>query len=187
MAISLCHEGERLGLTSMLVGYDPLPQDRSALPTATPFWQMDRRRHDFIENLRGLIRDEKVDIVHAQGHIPAVYLEQVRSGWQNAPPIIVTMHVGLQGTWRWLWQIRRALRAADHLTAVSRDMAQTYSRVTGRPVGLLANGIDFECFTGIEPTQLQPGEPIRFAMMSRLDRAKRHVDAVCADCGRPQT
>ena len=98
----------------------------------------------------------------------------------DAPPNLATMHVGLQGTRRWFWQIRRALRAMDGLTAVSHDMARSYSRLAGRPVSLVANGVDCGALGQIAQQWPSAGAPFRFAMLSRLAPIKRHGDAVSA-------
>lgn len=180
MANALCREGEALGLSSILICYDPLPENAERFAPAAPYEQLDRRQADFIPRLRTLLHDESVDVAHAQGHIPACYLARAMAGLERPPARLASMHVGLQGTWRWLWRIRQCLRAMDRITAVSRDMAQTYGRLAGRPVDIVANGVDCRDLMRIVPASPRSGEPFRFAMLSRLDRVKRHAEAVFA-------
>lgn len=180
IANSLCQEGERLGLAPVLIGYDPPPDGAAVLAAAAPYIQLDRRKADFTEQLCAVLRSHAIDVVHAQGHIPACYLASALGRMPNAPVSLATMHVGLKGTRRWLWQIRRALRAMDGLTAVSKDMARTYSILSSRPVPVLTNGIDCQRLALDAPEWPTESSPFRFAMLSRLSHAKRHADAVMA-------
>ena len=180
MANALCGEHARLGHTSLLIGYDPPPSGAAVLAPAAPYIQLDRRRGDFTARLSAVLRDHAIDLAHAQGHIPACYLASALAHMPDAPPSLATMHVGLEGTRRWFWQIRNALRAMDGLTAVSHDMARSYSRLAGRPVSLVANGVDCDALGQIAPQWPSAGAPFRFAMLSRLAPIKRHADAVSA-------
>jgi glycosyltransferase involved in cell wall biosynthesis len=175
----LCRESAGLGLSPLLIGYDPLPSDAAALVPAAPYFQLDRKDPQFSAALRALLKEQAVDVVHAQGHIPAYYLARAVSGWRECPACIATMHVGMEQTWRWLWPVRKALRRMDHLTAVSTAMAGTYRRLSGKPVEFIANGIDCAEFAGAA-APYKIGEPFRFAMVSRLAPVKRHEDAVRA-------
>ncbi|MFM2372613.1 MAG: hypothetical protein RIS85_2335 [Pseudomonadota bacterium] len=176
----LSQEGERLGLTSLLIGYDPPPSQAAVLVPAAPYIQLDRRKADFADQLCAVLRSHAIDVVHAQGHIPACYLASALAHMPDAPSSFATMHVGLSGTRRWLWPIRRALRAMDGLSAVSKNMARTYSILSGRPVPVLTNGIDPQGLA-LNVSEWPPEKsPFQFAMLSRLARAKRHVDAIMA-------
>lgn len=180
MTNTLCVLGRSNGIDPIIVGYDPVTAGDAVLSPAAPYQQLDRRHSDFASRLRALLVDQRIDVTHAQGHIPAYYLNQALRGWKNAPARIATMHVGLQGTRHWYWQIRRSLRAMDRLTAVSTDLANTYARTAGRPVSVVFNGIDSEGLLLIKPVAPQPNLPFRFAMLSRLDPIKRHIEAVWA-------
>lgn len=175
----LCETGAAHGLAPMLIGYDPLTEAAASFAPSVTYRQLDRTVPDFLVQLRHVLQEEQIDVVHAQGHIPACYLAQVLETMPDAPASIATMHVGLQGTWRWLWPIRQGLRAMDQLIAVSEDMARTYARLAGRPVAYRPNGLDCRHFAQVAPTAPSPG-PFCFAMVSRLDRVKRHVAAVMA-------
>ncbi len=179
IANALCEVGNGQGLSSILIGYDPLPDDLPSLSPLAPYHQLDRQTPGFAASLGALLKAQQIDVVHAQGHIPAIYLAQALSEMPRRPASLATMHIGLQGTRRWLWAMRQGLRAMDGLTAVSRDLAQTYGRIAGRPVTVVANGIDCRDFAAINPRH-QHGEPFRFAMLSRLDRGKCHASAVRA-------
>jgi glycosyltransferase involved in cell wall biosynthesis len=179
LANMLCETGAAHGLEAMLIGYDPLPDTAASFTPAAPYRQLDRTGPDFLPQLRQLLREHRIDVVHAQGHIPACYLAQALQSMPDAPASVATMHVGLQGTWRWLWPIRQGLRAMGHLSAVSHDMARTYARLAGKPVAHRPNGVDCRHFAQITP-KAPDGGPFRFAMVSRIDRVKRHVDAVAA-------
>lgn len=180
MANSLAREAERLGLTAILIGYEPPPHNAATLAPTVPYIQLDRSRTDFAQQLREILHRETVDVAHAQGHIPACHLHAATDGMAQAPLRLATMHVGLNGTRRWFWQIRRALRAMDGVSAVSQDMARTYGRLAGRPVKVLTNGIDLENFAGYRAQGPSQGEPFRFAMLSRLAPEKRHILAIRA-------
>lgn len=175
---ALCRELERQGHAALMIGYDPLPPDAASLPALVSYVQLDRTAPGFPARLRDLLIARRVDVVHAQGHVPAWYLALAARGG-GVPARLATLHIGLQGTWRWLWPIRRGLRAMDRITAVSTSLARQYRAVSGRPVDVIANGIDLESFAGQRPTP--PATPVfRFAMLSRLDRDKRPLDAVRA-------
>ncbi len=176
----LCTSGAAHGIAPILIGYEPLAPQVATLRPAAPYWQLNRNAPDFAKALRTLLVDQQIDVVHAQGHIPACHLAQALKGWSDAPPSIATMHVGLQGTRRWLWPIRQSLRAMDRLTAVSPDMARAYSRVSGRAVSVVANGIDTRLFSRGSPQLAGKDQPFRFAMLSRLDAIKGHADAIAA-------
>lgn len=179
LANMLCETGVVHGVEPMLIGYEPLRAAAVSLAPAAPYRQLDRTAPDFLAQLRYVLRDGRIDVVHAQGHIPACYLARALASMPDAPASIATMHVGLQGTWRWLWPIRQGLRAMDRLTAVSGDMARTYARLAGKPVVQMPNGVHCDHFA--HTAAAPPGAgPFRFAMVSRLDRVKRHVDAVAA-------
>lgn len=180
IANTLCTEGAAHGIAPILIGYELAAPHTATLTPAAPYWQLDRTTPDFAKRLRTLLADQQIDVIQAQGHIPACHLAQALKGWRDAPPSIATMHVGLQGTRRWLWPIRQSLRAMDRLTAVSHDMARTYSRLSGCDVSVVPNGIDTRLFAGPMPTQPASGWPFRFAMLSRLDAIKGHADAVAA-------
>lgn len=180
MANALCRDGERLGLASLLIGYDPPPPQAAVLVAAAPYIQLDRQNGDFTEQLCAVLRSQAIDVAHAQGHIPACYLASALARMSDAPASLATMHVGLKGTRRWFWQIRRALRAMDGLSAVSIDMARTYCRLSSRPVPVLTNGIDCQSLDWKGPIWPSENSPFRFAMLSRLARTKRHVDAIVA-------
>lgn len=180
VANSLCASAARHGITPFLIGYEPLAPQTATLPPAAPYWQLDRTGSDFAGSLRDLVARQQIDVLHAQGHIPACHAAQAFKGWRAAPPCIATMHVGLQGTRRWLWPIRRSLRAMDRLTAVSQDMAGSYALVSGREVEVVANGIDTGLHAGAMPLWPVDGQPFRFGMLSRLDAIKGHAVAIAA-------
>lgn len=177
---SLCASAARHGITQFLIGYEPLAPQTATLPLAAPYWQLDRKAADFAGSLRNLVSEQQVDVLHVQGHIPACHAAQAFKGWRAAPPCIATMHVGLQGTRRWLRPIRRSLRAMDRLTAVSHDMAGSYALVSGREVEVVANGIDRGLHAGAMPLWPVDGQPFRFGMLSRLDAIKGHSVAIAA-------
>jgi glycosyltransferase involved in cell wall biosynthesis len=154
MVASLCAQSIKSGFEPVLICYDPPDLKAAQISCNAQMIQLDRKKKGFISELSAALTS--FDVVHAQGHIPAYYLEQTRFSGVK----VATMHIGMEDSWRWLLPVRRGLRAMDHLTAVSRPMAKVYSGLAGRPVDMF-----------------------RFVMLSRLHKVKRHVDAIAAiDC-----
>ncbi|MBB3859645.1 glycosyltransferase involved in cell wall biosynthesis [Novosphingobium hassiacum] len=180
IANDLARAGRALGQQPMLVGYEPVAANIATLTPQVEYVQLDRHDAGFVAKLRDLFRRERIALVHAHGHIAAVHLAQAIQGWADRPASLATMHLGMQGTWRWLWSIRRALRAMDGLNAVSNDLATTYATIAGRAVATIPNGIECAPYLAIDPLLPFAGAPFRFAMLSRLDPVKRHIDAVHA-------
>ena len=179
VANDLARAGRALGEQPMLLGYEPVTANIATLAPQAQYVQLDRHDAGFAETLRDLFRRERIALVHAHGHIAAVHLAQAIQGWTDRPATLATMHLGMQGTWRWFWSIRRALRTMDGLSAVSDDLAATYATISGRAVATVPNGIDCAPFLALAP--LPPSaETFRFAMLSRLDPVKRHTDAIHA-------
>lgn len=180
VANDLARAGRRLGQQPMLVGYEPVTENIATLAPQARYVQLDRHDAGFAETLRDLFRREHITLVHAHGHIAAVHLAQAIQGWADRPATLATMHLGMQGTWRWFWSIRRALRTMDGLSAVSDDLAATYATISGRAVATVPNGINCAPFLAIDPLPPSAETPFRFAMLSRLDPVKRHIDAIDA-------
>jgi glycosyltransferase involved in cell wall biosynthesis len=177
MVASLCAQSIKSGFEPVLICYDPPDLKAAQISCNAQMIQLDRKKKGFISELSAALTS--FDVVHAQGHIPAYYLEQTRFSGVK----VATMHIGMEDSWRWLLPVRRGLRAMDHLTAVSRPMAKVYSGLAGRPVDMIANGISLDAFRGNNARPVAANEPFRFVMLSRLHKVKRHVDAIAAiDC-----
>ncbi len=171
---ALCHAGEKDGLEPLVIGYDPLPDSTPTIALDVPYYQLNRRDRGFNSALADLIAQEHVQVLHAQGHIPACYATGVDV------PKLATMHIGMAGTWRWGWAVRRSLRAMNALFAVSRPMADQYERVCGAGIGVIPNGIDLDRFAAAPCKEYRKEGPFRFGMLSRLHPVKRHIDTVAA-------
>jgi glycosyltransferase involved in cell wall biosynthesis len=177
MVAELCQRGMKAGIKPALVCYDPLPEGTSQIGHDIELIQLNRKASGFRRNLGYALSN--FDLVHAQGHIPAHYVRH--SGYLG--PSIATMHIGMESGWRWLWPVRQGLRAMHHLAAVSEPMAALYTRISGRAVETVANGISIDRFSGHRAWPPAANEPFRFAMLSRLHSVKRHQDAIAAmDC-----
>jgi glycosyltransferase involved in cell wall biosynthesis len=177
MVASLCAHSLEMGFEPALICYDPPDPKAAQIACDAPMIQLDRKSRGFAAELQDALAS--FDIVHSQGHIPAYYLN--KSGYTGAR--LATMHIGMEDSWRWLLSVRQGLRAMDHLTAVSAPMAELYSRISGRQVDLIANGISLKGFVSHHARPAAANEPFRFVMLSRLHKVKRHVDAIAAiDC-----
>jgi glycosyltransferase involved in cell wall biosynthesis len=177
MVASLCAHSLETGLEPAIICYDPPDPKAAQIVCDAPMVQLDRKSRGFAAELQDALAS--FDIVHSQGHIPAYYLS--KSAYTGAR--LATMHIGMEDSWRWLLSVRQGLRAMDHLTAVSAPMAELYSRISGRQVDLIANGISLKGFVSHHARPAAANEPFRFVMLSRLHKVKRHVDAIAAiDC-----
>jgi glycosyltransferase involved in cell wall biosynthesis len=176
MVAALCAAGPADGIEPVVIGYDIPKPDNARIETAAPYIQLDRSAADFPAQLKRVLSDQAVDVVHAQGHIPAHLLKHTAA---FSGPQIATMHIGMQGSWRWLPQIRAGLRSVDGVYAVSQPMAKLYGRVCGRNVDVIHNGVDLHTHRETAKAPRSAG-PFRFAMLSRLDPVKRHRDAIAA-------
>lgn len=168
-----------LGVESTVIAYDPLPPSADEIELAAPIIRLDRKAAGFTDALVRELRAGGFAVAHAQGHIPAHYLAQA-ARYLPGLATIATMHVGMAGTWRWAWPVRRALRAMDALAAVSLPMAREFARLAGRPVELAPNGLALERLAGRRPRFPGLGAPFRFAACARLVPGKRLEDAVAA-------
>ena len=174
MVAELCRHSYALGIEPTLIFYDPDIGDAAQIACDAPVLAINRNSASFAKSLRSALGP--FDLVHAQGHISAHYVRQ--SG--HAGPSVATIHVGMERNWRWLYSIRQGLRAMDQLTAVSEPLAKLYSRIAGRTVELVANGISLELFAGHRAQPPQSNDSFRFVMLSRLHEVKGHRDAIAA-------
>ena len=176
---TLCTHAPDDGIEPFIIGYDRPHPDCLLIQSNAPYIQLDRRSVNFCRQLSNALSERKIDIVHAQGHIPA-YLLNNSGAFQG--PKIVTTHIGMQGTWRWLPQIRSGLRHMDRIFAVSKPMAHLYRRISGRNVDVIPNGIALSSYLHTNVHAPRPGQAFCFIMLSRLDPIKRHQDAIkCMD------
>lgn len=167
----LCRTAAAQGIEPVVVTYDP-PSGGAALdPDGASVVALDRRAPGFSRKLADLLAAERIDLLHAQGHIPAALA-------RGAPvPTVATVHVGLSGNRRWLLPIVRGLRAAAAVTAVSDDLARTFGRLSGRRVATIPTGVDTELFRPVP----RPREgPFTIGVVARLHKVKRHRDALAA-------
>lgn len=89
---------------------------------------------------------------------------------------VLTLHMGMEKSWRWLSAIRRALRRVDRLVAVSEPLARLYGRIGGRGVNIIRPAAD------VAARERRAATPatLRFAMLSRLHPVKGHITALAA-------
>lgn len=172
----LCRTAPGLGIEPVLVTYDPPKPGYTLIDVpGVPAISLDRRDPAFRDQLRATLAGEKIQVLHAQGHISAA----LAAGATGGVPMLATMHVALGSGWRWLVPVVRGLRAADRLTAVSEDLAWRYRWLARRPIELVPTGVDLERFRP-STRPLDPGTPFTIGIAARLHPVKRLDDAVDA-------
>jgi glycosyltransferase involved in cell wall biosynthesis len=172
--VDLCGAAPDPGIDPLIITYDPAPSQAQTLDPPCRHIALDRRRSDFKKSFRAVLHAGEVDVLHAHGHVSAVYAADAGLA------TIVTIHSALGSGWRWLPSILPALRRADFVTAVSEDLARATRRLTLRPVAMIATGLDVDRFA--PPGGLAPGAggPFTFGIAARLHRVKRHTDLFAA-------
>ncbi len=139
---------------------------------------LDRHEADFVPRLMAALREFKADVVHAHGHVAAIYADMARL---SGVPVVATIHASPLTDWRSLLATRRALRNADHLCAVSHDLAATVSRITHREVSMVSTGVELARFQAVAPLRQHEG-PVSIGTAGRLHAVKRQADLL--DAGR---
>lgn len=167
-----CAAAGRWGVEPLVVSYDP-GEAGARLPVAAPVLVVDRREPGFAAALAAVLRRERIDLVHTQGHVPAALAAPLASEW----PVVATLHVALGGGWRWLPQVARGLRRAAAVTAVSDDLATRFRWLAGQEVAVIAPGIDLARFA---PQPRRRQGPFTVGIAARLHPVKRHIDALAA-------
>ena len=125
----LCQTAHRAGVEPILMTYDlPKPTYRLIDTPSVCRIRLDRRNSDFRHQLQRALIDERIDVLHAQGHVSLA----LAAGATGGVPILGTLHMALGTGWRWLLPIVRGLRSADRLTAVSEDLARRCFRTSGK-------------------------------------------------------
>jgi glycosyltransferase involved in cell wall biosynthesis len=170
----LCRTAPGLGIEPVLITYDVAPPSSTLIDApGVPVIALDRRDSGFRAQVGACLKRERIDVLHAQGHISAALV----AGVGRDVPMVVTIHVALGSGWRWLLPIVRGLRAADVLTAVSDDLARRFGRLAGRRIETIPTGVDLERF---RPAERQAGSPFTIGIAARLHPVKRHRDALAA-------
>ena len=155
-----------MGVEPLVIAYDPDAPDRR-LAVDAPVLPLDRRAPGFAARLDGLLADQRIDLIHAQGHISAALARRTRV------PIVSTLHVALGGGWRWAPAIRAGLRRSRVVTAVSSDLARRFR--------LLAGEIEtIPPAVAIGDVERQPRDIFTIGIAARLHPVKRHADALAA-------
>jgi glycosyltransferase involved in cell wall biosynthesis len=172
----LCRTAPGLGIDPVLITYDVATPGSTLIEApGVPVIALDRRDPAFLDRVRAGLQRERIDVLHAQGHISAALV----AGATGEVPVLATMHVALGSGWRWLLPIVRGLRKADGLTAVSDDLARRFGRLAGRPIDVIPTGVDLGRFTPAA-REREPGEPFTLGIAARLHPVKRHKDALAA-------
>lgn len=167
----LCRHSANIGVEPSLILYDPDEEGRRIDAGDVPQHPLDRRRADFAGALRELLARERIDGLHAQGHIAAALAAPV----VKAVPMVTSLHVALGGGWRWAPAIARGLRASRAVTAVSADLAQRFRWLAGRQIAVVPPGIDLAAF---RPVERSPKPVFTIGIAARLHPVKRHRDAI---------
>lgn len=151
----------------VVIAYDPeLPGRR--LTVDAPMHALERGG-GFAERLHRLLAGERIDLLHAQGHVAAALARQ------SAVPMVATLHVALGAGWRWAPAIVAGLRRARAVSAVSADLARRFRWLAGCPIEVVPPGIS------IDRVAPRPeGGTFTVGIAARLHPVKRHRDAIAA-------
>jgi glycosyltransferase involved in cell wall biosynthesis len=172
--VDLCAAAPALGIAPLIVTYDAPPAEARTIDPGCDHVALDRRDPGFALGLDTLLRKQGVELLHAHGHVSAVYAATATL------PKMSTIHAALGKGWRWLPTILPALRRADCLTAVSDDLARATRRLARRPVATIATGVDVARFAPAPLPARAPGQPVTFGIAARLHPIKRHSDLFAA-------
>lgn len=167
----LCRHSVSIGVEPSLILHDPEATGRRIDAGDVPQHMLDRRRPDFGAALSDLLARERIDVLHAQGHVAAALAAPVI----DAVPMVTSLHVALGGGWRWAPAIARGLRASRAVTAVSADLAHRFRRLAGRAIAVVPPGIDLSAF---RPVDRPANAVFTVGIAARLHPVKRHRDAI---------
>ncbi|MDV3457268.1 glycosyltransferase [Sphingomonas sp. HF-S4] len=169
MVADLCARAADFGIDAQVIAYDPHAEGQR-IAVDVPVHPLDRNLPDLPGRLNALVAAERIDVLHAQGHVPAALAAGI------PVPMVATLHVALGSGWRWLPAIRRGLRVARQLTAVSDDLARRFRFVAGRRIETVLPGLDLARF------DVARGRDTAFTLgiAARLHPVKRHHDAIAA-------
>lgn len=170
----LCDNAATMGIEPHLITYDPEERGHRFPVEGVPMHAIDRKRPDFVRALGDVLSANRIDVLHAQGHVSAAIAAPVG----RKVPIIVTLHAALGSGWRWAPAIARGLRTASAITAVSSDLAARYRFLAGRPITTILPGIAIPPMRIAEPAR--PCTPFTIGIAARLHPVKRHRDAIAA-------
>lgn len=173
--LDLCHQAASHGQEPLIITYDPVACGRQQL-SADEIRHFSLNRHEprtFAEKLNNIIISEKIDILHTHGHVAAIYANLVVDRRIRR---VCTIHINLQGSWRWIFQIIGALRKMDHLVAVSSGVGRLFQKLTWRNIQIIPTGIDIEKYANMPGKQ--EARPFTIGMIARLHSVKRHTDAI---------
>ncbi|WP_084592349.1 glycosyltransferase [Novosphingobium sp. MBES04] len=170
----LCRLGPRFGIAPLVILHDPdAPGERIALPGVRQV-ELSRHEPNFGDRLSRLLARERIDVLHVQGHVSAALAEGVLGN----VPSVVTLHMALGSSARWLPAIVRGLRKAGIVSAVSEDLARRFRWLAGKRIALLQPGIDLDRFA---TRRGRDGDrPFTIGTAARLHPVKRHRDLLAA-------
>lgn len=170
----LCANAAQRGIEARLIAYDPHGVGQRLACPGLRQHDVDRAGPDFARRLADCLDRERIDVLHAQGHIAAALARPVA----GRVPVVTTLHIALGGGWRWLPDIVRGLRASQAITAVSADLARRYRPLAGQSIAVIAPGVDAARF---RPTAREGAqEPFTIGIAARLHPVKRHRDLIAA-------
>ena len=167
----LCAHAPSHGIVPHVIAYDPDDAGDRLYANAS-YHPVDRRR-DFARALDVLIAAERINVVHAHGHVAAALAASVA----RAVPVVVTLHIALGTGWRWAPAVAKGLRAAAAVTAVSHDLAARYRLLAGRRIAVIPPGVDLPA---VQWGDRPPSQTFTIGVAARLHPIKRHRDAIAA-------
>lgn len=176
MVADLCAIAPAHGIVPLLIHYDPDATGRQIAVPGVEVHKLDRRHPDFRRQLRRMLMDLHVDVLHGQGHIAAALAGPV----MRDTPSIATIHVALGRGWRWAPAIARGLSGADKVVAVSTDLARRFRLLAGQAITVTPPGIDLDHFRDRDRRGRMPGQPFTIGVAARLHPIKRQMDAITA-------
>jgi glycosyltransferase involved in cell wall biosynthesis len=171
----LCAHAAAADIEPMVITYDPPPPEAAQVDLGdTPVYALDRRDPAFTARLRERLRESRIDVLHAQGHVPAALARPAL----GHVPMLATLHIALGGGWRWALPVARGLRAAAAVTAVSDDLARRFRPLANRPIATIPTGVDLDRFAPA-PDRVNRAD-FTIGIAARLHPVKRHEDAIAA-------
>ncbi len=171
----LCAQATGVGIQPIVITYDPPPAEAAQIDLGhTPVFALDRRDPAFTARLRDRLTTSRIDVLHAQGHVPAALARPALGD----VPMLATLHIALGNGWRWAMPVARGLRAAAAVTAVSDDLARRYRALANQPIATIPTGVDLDRFTPAHDRV--PTADFTIGIAARLHPVKRHGHAVAA-------
>lgn len=174
----LCRAAPAFSIDPVIVTFDRSQEVVWPLGNV-PVHALDRRhgRRALAGQLAALLAAERIDLLHAHGQVAAIHAADAAR--QSPVATVATMHMTWRSDWRWLPAIIGALRRTSRVVAVSRELADDYSRLCRSKIGVVPTGVDHSRFAG-SAAPVVPRSPggLTVGMAGRPHPVKRHRDGL---------